>query len=127
MAVKAVTLYTPSPGSIIGEAVPANCILALWLACANGDTGAPFALGDFADACVQVDGTFGAGGTVVIQGSNDGTNWFTLNDIQAATLSKTAAALEQIAEMPFYIRPSITAGDGTTAINVRLFGRRGRI
>jgi hypothetical protein len=29
--------------------------------------------------------------------------------------------------MPFYIRPSITAGDGTTAINVRLFGRRGRI
>ena len=38
-----------------------------------------------------------------------------------------ASAIEQIAEMPFWIRPLITVGDGTTAINVRVFGRRGRI
>lgn len=69
---------------------------------------------------VQVTGTFGVGGTVVIEGSNDGTNYVTLNDAGGAALSLTAAGLKAIRELPAYIRPRVTAGDGTTSLTVTL-------
>lgn len=128
MAVKAFALATPNGDpATLGGLLPANMAMWTWPTCANGDTGAPALVGDYADLCAQFDGTFGAGGTVVLQGSNDGASWFTLTDVQQAAISKTAAALEQVAECPLYIRPAVTAGDGTTSINVRLIGRRGRI
>jgi hypothetical protein len=95
----------------------------------NAD-GAPVSYHGTADRTVQVDGTFGAGGTIVIQGSNDlsnPTNWFTLtNPLGAAALSLTAAALKLIGESPVWIRPLVTGGDGTTSLNVRLCVRRNR-
>lgn len=95
-----------------------------WSALANGDTGHPVEWIQFADRCVSVTGTFGAGGTLVIQGSNDNTNWFTLNNAQSAALSFTASGLKQVVELPRYIRPSVTAGDGTTSLDVILVMRR---
>jgi hypothetical protein len=53
----------------------------------------------FADRAIQVGGTFGAGGTVVIEGSIDGTNYVTLTDPQGNAISKTAAAIEEIASL----------------------------
>jgi hypothetical protein len=110
--------------------VPAygNCRVATWtgLTFATTDDGQPFETGDFADSCVQIGGTFGAGGTVVFEGSNDGVTYFTLNDVQAAAISKTAAAIEQVAEAPRYVRPRVTAGDGTTSLTVVFYARRGR-
>lgn len=84
----------------------------------NAD-GAPLAYSGFA-ASVQILGTFGVGGTVVIEGSNDGTNYVTLNDPAGAALSITAAGLKGIRENPAYIRPRVTAGDGTTSLTVTL-------
>lgn len=66
----------------------------------------------------QIGGTFGAGGTVVVEGSNDGVTYFTLNDQANAAVSVTAAALKTIRDAPLYIRPRVTAGDGTTSITV---------
>lgn len=66
---------------------------------------------EYADRSVQVFGTFG-GGTVVIEGSNDGTNWETLTDPQGNALSITARRIEQIQELTAFIRPRITAGTG---------------
>jgi len=81
-------------------------------------------LPEWADNCVQIIGTIG-GATVVIEGSNDGTNYLTLNDAQAGALSFTAltAALKQIVERPRYIRPKITGG-AATGIGVYLLMRR---
>jgi hypothetical protein len=79
---------------------------------------------DFIERCVTVHGTFGAGGSITIQGSNDGTNWFALTDPQGNALTKTAAAIEQVLESPLYIRPLVTAGDGTTSLTVILLCRR---
>ena len=76
-----------------------------------------------ADRTVMIIGTFDSA-TVVIQGSNDGTNWFTLNDLQANAISKTAAALEGIAEFPLYVRPSTTGGSGSQDIDVIMICRR---
>lgn len=91
-----------------------------WLTIPNGNTGTPLLINRMTDRSVQVSGTFGAGGTVVLEGSNDGTNYYTLNDLQGNALSFTSARLEGISEPATYIRPSVTAGDGTTSINVYL-------
>lgn len=77
----------------------------------------------WSDRSVQVSGTFGTGGTCVIEGSNDGVTWFTLSSPANSTLSFTQAGLKQIVEACRHVRPRITAGDGTTAIAVSLFMR----
>lgn len=105
---------------------PTNAQIVVWTPLANGDTGRPLELFDHADYTVQFGGTFGVGGTIVLEGSNDGTTYFTLNDVQAAAISKTAAALEQVAEAPRYVRPNVTAGDGSTALTCTIYARRGR-
>jgi hypothetical protein len=68
---------------------------------------------------VAISGTFG-GATVTLQGSNDGTNWFTLNDPlgnDLAWLSSTATTgLRQIAENTLYLRPITAGGTGTSVV-----------
>ena len=98
--------------------------IATWASITNADTAASVAYGSFADRSVAVTGTFGSA-TVVIQGSNDGSNWYTLNDLQGAALSFTAAGLKGIAEVTLYIRPSASGGGGTQSVTVKLFARRG--
>ena len=96
-----------------------------WAALANGDDGAPAELVNFADRTVQVAGTFGAGGSVTIEGSLDGVTYAALTDPQGNALTFTSARLETISEVVRYIRPRVTAGDGTTALTVRILFRRG--
>lgn len=94
-----------------------------WLNLLNGEAGLPDSSGRMSDKSVQVTGTFGAGGSVTIQGSNDGgTTWHTLNQPDGTTpLTFTASGLEHVLENPELIRPIVTAGDGTTSLNIYLF------
>lgn len=118
MAIKA--LVNVTDGNI-------NFLRTKWLAMANGDTGAPIANCDYQDRTVQVTGTFGAAGSVTIQGSNDdGVTWATLTDPLGNALTFTAAGMKQITELPYAIRPAVTAGDGTTSVNVYLLQRGDR-
>lgn len=95
-----------------------------WAALANGDDGTPYPNVSHADRNVSVKGTFGAGGTVVIEGSNDGgTTYNTLKDQAGAAISLTAQGEVQIRDLPGLIRPRVTAGDGTTALQVDLIAR----
>ena len=95
-----------------------------WIGLANGDTGAPVRMSDFQDRTVQVVGTFGVGGSVTIQGSNDdGATWATLTDPLGNVLTFTTAGMKQITELPLDIRPNVTAGDGSTALQVWLHMR----
>lgn len=91
-----------------------------WTPLANGDSGTPFENPGSSDRSVQIQGTFGAGGTVLIEGSNDGTNYYTLTDPQGNALSVTSAKIEGISELTRYIRPRVSAGDGTTSISIYL-------
>lgn len=91
---------------------------------ATSDTGEPVALPNRADRSVQVTGTFGAGGTIVIEGTLDGTNYVTLTDPQGNALSKTAAFLEAISEAVKFVRPRVTAGDGTTSLVCTILFRK---
>ena len=71
-----------------------------------------------ANASVQISGTFG-GATVVLQGSNDGTTYATLKDLQGNNLSFTAAGYAEFSSGAAFIKPSISGGAGDSLnINV---------
>lgn len=89
----------------------------------NAD-GAPAVWVAWADRSIQFTGTFGTGGTIKLQGSNDGTNWIDLTDPQGNAISKTAAALEAVLEVAQYVRPYVSAGDGTTDLTATLLMRK---
>ena len=100
-----------------------SVIVATYTNMANGDTGAPFLFPQHADRTIQVVGTFGAGGNLRWQGSNDESNWATLTDPQGNALDVTSAKIEAITEVPLASRPNVTAGDGTTSLTVIVLAR----
>ena len=75
-------------------------------------------LTSLAIASVQVSGTFG-GATVVLQGSNDGTTYATLDDTSGAAISFTAAGIVDFSAGCAFVKPSISGGTGDS-INVIL-------
>lgn len=107
-----------------------TAIVATWTGLASGDDGSPLQHAPWSDRSVQVSGTFGAGGTLVLEGSNDGTNWAVLNDAFGTALNITTAGIKQITQAALYMRPRVQGGDGATSLTVALlartiFGRRG--
>lgn len=60
---------------------------------------------------LQAIGTFG-GGTVKLQGSNDGTNYADLNDVTGTAIGLTAAGAVEFSTTMRYIRPLVTGGSG---------------
>ncbi len=100
---------------------------ATWGPMANADVGLGILAAHYPDRTVQISGTFGVNGTVVIEGSNNSTNgqngdWNTLRDPQGNALSFTSADLRQALENVLWIRPRVSNGDGTTALTAVLFG-----
>lgn len=84
---------------------------------------------NFADRTYTVRGTWG-GANVVMQGSNDGTNWLPsssgLKNLFGTAISTGADAIGGIGELPLYIRPYLdTAGSGAT-LTVVVACRKGR-
>lgn len=114
MATKPVTI------EILGE----RTIRATWANMANGDDGAPIDWPYYADRSVQVRGTFGAAGSVTMEGSNDGANFEALSDPRGNALAINSAKIEQVEDCCFRTRPRVTAGDGTTSLTVVLFARK---
>lgn len=95
----------------------------------TNDNGAPIPSNwaDFADRHVQVTGTFGAGGNLRVQGSSDAAaTYAALNDNFGGALNITAAAVKGVHEVPLLTRPFVSAGDGTTDLDVTIVCRRTR-
>ena len=118
MATRAITTGKSGPGTY----------KATWTGLLNTDDGAPWSedggSSSFADKVAHVTGTFGVGGTVVIEGSNDGVNWAVLNDPTGVAIALNATSpLSGILENPLNIRPRVSAGDGTTNLTVVINGR----
>ena len=99
-------------------------IVGRWSGILNGDTAEALQVPLYSDKSVSVEGTLGPA-TVTIQGSIDGTNYYTLNDPQGNALTFVTATkrLEAILENVAYIRPSLSGADGTTNAIVNLIAR----
>lgn len=118
MAVAAPVRAGIAPDTKVGE------MLTVTWTMDTGDTATAVSYAEFADRSVQVEGNDG-GGTVTIEGSNDGANYHTLTDAQGNALSLTAPALEQVTESTVWIKPVLTGG-AAGSIVVTLFLRRNR-
>ena len=99
--------------------------LVTWGPMANGDVGDPVQMPEFADKSIHVTGTFGTGGSVAVEGDNEiypGTsaNFVALRDPSSTTIAITAAKAQAVLENTVLVRPHVTAGDGTTALTVRM-------
>lgn len=64
-------------------------------------------------ASVQASGTFN-NGSVTMQHSNDGTNWFTARDLQGSDIVLTADGIAEFSLSSAYIRPSFSGGTAGT-------------
>ena len=93
-----------------------NGAIILTYALGGSDTGTAMALPVAADLTCQVSGTFGSA-TVLMEGSNDGTNWNTLGAMVGTSMSFTVTGIRKASENPAYIRASSSGGTGT-AVNV---------
>lgn len=92
-----------------------------WEGLGNGDDGQPLEFIDYSDRSVHVKGTFGAGGTLVIEGSNDaGVSYAGLTDPYDNAVEFQAAKIEGVTELVEKLRPRVTAGDGTTDLDVHM-------
>lgn len=89
-----------------------GAIIVTWEAMGDADTGTLMALPFAADITVQVAGTFGSA-TVVLQGSNDGSNWATLGSEVGTNTSFTSAGIRKVHENPAFIRAVTSGGTGT--------------
>lgn|SRR3990167_6595754 len=91
-----------------------------WPTLANGDDGEPIAFSQYTDKSAQVVGTFGTGGVLALEGSNNGADWAVLTDPQGNPLNFTAAKIEMVAEATAFVRPRVLAGDGSTSLSLIL-------
>jgi hypothetical protein len=117
-----------------------DAVIMQWTGMQNGDTGTAVKRPDLVDRSIQAEGTFGAGGSVTLEGSNDssfgvgdgsasGGNFrgLTRPDGNAIALVGGGGAnqnISQVQEAASWIRPHVTAGDGTTSLTVTVCARR---
>jgi hypothetical protein len=107
--------------SFSAKAVYRGGHLVIWTAVPLSQQGVGWSIGPFPTSItVQTTGTLGAAGSVTMEGSMDNVAWATLHQPGNTPATLTALGMIVIVEVPLYIRPNVTAGDGTTALTVQL-------
>lgn len=109
-----------------------DCHVITWspLTFSGLDEGIPIEMPGSADRSVQITGISGVGFSIRIEGSNlpapslSAIDWAPLTDPQGNDLNIATLKIEAISELTRWIRPRITAGDGTTSVTVSLLLRR---
>ncbi len=105
-----------------------NVVKVTWSPLTEADDGAPYPTAYLADKTVQSLGTFGAGGMVEWEGTNNGSaNFVQLRDFRGKFISHMSDELSLVAENPQTIRPNVAAGSGVsvTAIAVIVLAKGG--
>ena len=101
--------------------IGSGALVVTWGPLANGDVGALYNVADFGDNTVTFEGTAGAGANIQLEGCNHPSDTpRVLVDPQGNAIAKAVASIEQVLEAPAYIRPNVTAGDGTTSWTAKL-------
>ena len=98
-------------------------MIVTWTPVLNGDTGEIATNLENTHSTVQVSGTFGAGGSIKLEGSLDGSIWTTLQDPSNAAIVFTSAGMVTVRDVVKFVRPSVTAGDGTTSLTCIFLAR----
>lgn len=94
-----------------------------WNALRQSDTGGVVEWARLADRSVHIYGTWG-GASVVMEGSNDGSNMCQLENLKGLPISVSANALFGILQLCCHIQPRVVGGDGTTNLTAILLSRK---
>ena len=109
-----------------GQQFPAGVRVYKWTSLSESDTATPVKAAHYADKTVQVNGNFGAGGTVVLEGSLEPAEapaaYQQLHDPSQNNISFTVAGVDAVLENVWAIRPRVSAGTGVE-VDVRLLVR----
>ena len=97
-----------------------SAMKAVWAAVTENDTFVAVSMPEYLRASVHISGTFG-GGTVVLKGSNTGTNFFGLDDIEGTAISMTSEGLKQVQEGTQYFQPTHSGGSSSSITVTMLF------
>ena len=103
--------------SVLTTTPQKGVVVASWTGLAGTETGDSVSATAWADKTIQAAGTFT---TITVEGSNDGVNWSTLNNLQGDPLAIAAPGLSVIAENPLLMRVSSVGAAGAT---VTIVGR----
>ncbi len=90
---------------------PGGCVQTLWETVTESDSAAVLELPGASDRTVHFYGTWGSA-TGVLQGTLDGTNFFTCHDGVGAEISMTTNGVAFVAENCLQYRPSFSGGSG---------------
>ncbi len=101
-----------------GEDVEGDIFMYDWPVMGNDDSGVPLKIAGQSERTLTATGSFG-GATLVFEGSNDDTVYFTLKAADGTSLSMTQDSIFLILENPRFIRPTTSGGTGT-AIKVMI-------
>ncbi len=71
----------------------------------------------YATIGLQIEGEFG-GGTVDIEGSNDGVHWHAMIDTQDNHMKFSYPGMADVGQTSRYLRPVVAGGDETTDVTV---------
>ena len=101
-----------------------SAMLVVWtpVTSAGSDTCNAVAFPEHTIKSVQAAGTFG-GGTVAVNGSNDGANYLPLSTPANAAIGLTAAGVKALLENTRYIQPAISGGTAQSMTITMLFVR----
>ncbi len=88
-------------------------------------TGDAVELASHMDRTVQVEGNFG-GGSIVFEGSNDGTNYRTLTNHLGDDLTFAQGKVQQVVEATRFVRPRSPAPGSGLDVIVTVFARRSK-
>ena len=92
-------------------------------AAAVGDVGEKIELPGSSEKSVQISGSNFNGATILFEGSNDGDDWFTLNDAFGAPISAAVNKLVSVNENTRFVRPKNTVAEATD-VSVTLVAKR---
>lgn len=99
-----------------------SVMMAQWNLVAS-ETGEAFECPQFGDKTVTITGTL-AGVATTLQGSNDGSNWFTVQDFLGTNIAPTTAAMATLGNSPRFLRPVSGVGQTVTVTIVARGGAR---
>jgi hypothetical protein len=92
------------------------------------DVGLGVSVADAAQIMVMIaSGTLGAAGAITWEGSLNNVDWFPLTSqigTPAAIVQTALLTPAMVQERPLYVRPRVTAGDGTTALVASVVTKR---
>lgn len=90
-----------------------STILAIWAAVTESNTCNPISYPSHSDKSIQVAASAGGGfggSSTALKGSNDGTNYSSLNDPSSTTIAITAAGIKAVLENTVNIQPVCSGG-----------------